>query len=735
MAEAAAPEVKADAAAPEQGGHVGIDLGVLCVVASSPADDGYAVTVNTNDVSGRSTPAAVSYDGKLRHVGTAAEGRLMSAPKQTLTHLPLALSSASHSKRAEQYLWLFPAEDGRLGPVNFDEEEFCTEPCGPLASLLQTLSSYATGAKMPTQLCVAVHDYMSDDELAVVKDALDIAGFKSVASVLRQSDAVAVAFAQSKGSALLSEGITERTVAFVDIGVSHGTVSVVKFTPPAEGAEAPSAEFLYRCTDEGMGVQAIVNSLFSEVTSRIEAKHKCNVKVQSKAGLRLQTESVHALKSLSMLPDADLHLEAWMPEGPDGPEIDVALHLTRDMLETTAASVFAKLKEVLGEAVAAAPAGSIEGVEVVGGGGRIPAVQALVRGAVGEECPLRFGLDGASCVATGAAAWAAGRRVVAAVTLPEAGGLAADALTIVREREARIEATHSKEVARLEKRNALESYVYQVRDWMHSKDGALLKPDVLNPYLDKVILWFEDADMAEEPTSLDTYAAKFEETQTFVKTEGAAFFEAREKQKEENEKAMEKAAEEERQRRKDLGMDFDKDERTMKKEDRFRLAQKNKEEGNDMFKAQKFDDAIRRYKKAVDHVSRPEVAQNLNPEEAEEAKKLKVSCHLNSAQCYIKAAETAFQAGGKNAAEPFYKKARTSCEDVLDLDDANIKAIFRRSLCFEKIGELETAMKDIKKGLTAQPEDADLKKSQERLQRLLAKQKEGQKRVFSKMFG
>ena len=30
-----------------------------------------AITICTNDVSGRSTPAAVSYDGKLRHVGVA----------------------------------------------------------------------------------------------------------------------------------------------------------------------------------------------------------------------------------------------------------------------------------------------------------------------------------------------------------------------------------------------------------------------------------------------------------------------------------------------------------------------------------------------------------------------------------------------------------------------------------------------------------------------------------------
>jgi len=166
-----------------------------------------------------------------------------------------------------------------------------------------------------------------------------------------------------------------------------------------------------------------------------------------------------------------------------------------------------------------------------------------------------------------------------------------------------------------------------------------------------------------------------------------------------------------------------------------RLAAKNKDEGNDMFKAQKFDDAVRRYKKAIDHVSRPEATSNMTPDEAEEARKIKVSCLLNSAQCYIKAADTAMTSGGKNTAEPFYKKAKNSCDDVLELDAENIKATFRRSLCWEKIGELDNAMKDIKQGLKFQPEDADLKKSRDRLEKMLQKQKEGQKKVFSKMFG
>merc|ERR1711957_852013 len=120
----------------------------------------------------------------------------------------------------------------------------------------------------------------------------------------------------------------------------------------------------------------------------------------------------------------------------------------------------------------------------------------------------------------------------------------------------------------------------------------------------------------------------------------------------------------------------------------------------------KYDDAIIRYKKAIAHASRPEAVANYTPDENEEARKLKVSCHANSAQCYLKAADAAHKDGGTNASEPYYKKARTSCDDVLDLDPENVKAMFRRSLCWEKMGDVQAAMKDIKNALKQQPEDA-----------------------------
>ncbi|CAE8742352.1 unnamed protein product [Polarella glacialis] len=320
----------ADAPAqPEEAGRfVGIDLGVTCVVASSPVTDGSKVTVNTNDVSGLSTPAAVSYDGKLRHIGMDAEGRMMSAPKQTLTYLPLVLTKSSAS-RAKRYQMLFPMqEDGKLGPVKYDGEEFAVPSCGPLSALLRRLVSYAVGASAQTQpVCIAIHDLMSEDEEAVVRDAIDLAGLKDVASLVRQSDAVVAAFAQSQGSKLLPEGVDERSVAFVDIGVSHGSVFVVRFArKTAEEGASPkegdaTAEFLYQCCEESLGVRTLVEALLEEAKTRIEAKYKCSVNLQSKAGVRLANEATPVdgnskrlrfagAGHLSMLPDAEMNLEA-----------------------------------------------------------------------------------------------------------------------------------------------------------------------------------------------------------------------------------------------------------------------------------------------------------------------------------------------------------------------------------------------------------------------------------------
>merc|ERR1712230_208129 len=103
--------------------------------------------------------------------------------------------------------------------------------------------------------------------------------------------------------------------------------------------------------------------------------------------------------------------------------------------------------------------------------------------------------------------------------------------------------------------------------------------------------------------------------------------------------------------------------------------------------------------------------------------------------CYMKAAAPLEEKEGKNASEPFYKKAKTACDDAIDKNDANVKAYWRRAVCYEKFGEFDKALKDVKLGLDHDAENGELQKLQDRLNRLKAHQEAKAKKMYGKMFG
>ena len=140
---------------------------------------------------GRDTPTTVSFEGRQRHVGVPADGRMMAAPKHTLRHLPLTLGNAATLKRrAERSLWLFNIQDSEgtpmLGPANFNEE-CAVSPAGALSMLVKRCISYALDKETVSELCVAVHDYLSDSEVSSLRDAFAIADIQN-SSFIRHSD-------------------------------------------------------------------------------------------------------------------------------------------------------------------------------------------------------------------------------------------------------------------------------------------------------------------------------------------------------------------------------------------------------------------------------------------------------------------------------------------------------------------------------------------------------------------
>ena len=71
----------------------------------------------------------------------------------------------------------------------------------------------------------------------------------------------------------------------------------------------------------------------------------------------------------------------------------------------------------------------------------------------------------------------------------------------------------------------------------------------------------------------------------------------------------------------------------------------------------------------------------------------------------------------------------------MKVEENNIKAKFRRATAMEKLGDIDGAAQEVKAALKMDPENSDLEKFKERLEKLQAIHNAKAKKMYSKMFG
>eukprot|EP01067_Filipodium_phascolosomae_P006761 Filipodium_phascolosomae@DN5085_c0_g1_i1.p2 len=164
----------------------------------------------------------------------------------------------------------------------------------------------------------------------------------------------------------------------------------------------------------------------------------------------------------------------------------------------------------------------------------------------------------------------------------------------------------------------------------------------------------------------------------------------------------------------------DKDDRKMPAEERLRLGQMNKAEGNELFKGGTLEQAAQRYMKALGHMSK---IFDAAPEIERQKCEVVVSCHLNMAQCYI-----------KDGREASYRKAVVSCDKALEVDVHSVKALYRKAVALERLGDIDAAEKVLKAARQASPDDRDVTRLLDRVLKLQAQQQAKSRKVYAKMF-
>ncbi|XP_021273510.1 peptidyl-prolyl cis-trans isomerase FKBP62-like [Herrania umbratica] len=155
----------------------------------------------------------------------------------------------------------------------------------------------------------------------------------------------------------------------------------------------------------------------------------------------------------------------------------------------------------------------------------------------------------------------------------------------------------------------------------------------------------------------------------------------------------------------------------MNTQEKIEAAGKKKEEGNVLFKAGKYVRASKRYEKAVKCI---EYDSSFSEEEKKQAKALKVACNLNNAACQLKLKD--------------YKQAEKLCTKVLELESANVKALYRRAQAYIHLADLDLAEFDIKKALELDPDNREVKLEYKVLKEKIKEYNKKESKFYGNMF-
>jgi len=128
--------------------------------------------------------------------------------------------------------------------------------------------------------------------------------------------------------------------------------------------------------------------------------------------------------------------------------------------------------------------------------------------------------------------------------------------------------------------------------------------------------------------------------------------------------------------------------------------------GNNFFTRGDLKLAKKKYKKALKVF---EYDTALSEEEKTKAKQeVKLPCHLNMAQCYVK--------------KENWKKAIDHATKALEIDANNIKGLWRRGVAYTSTGDFDQAHRDFSRALDVDPENKSVKASLAKLRHAEAEQ-------------
>ncbi|KAF8626810.1 hypothetical protein AX17_006467 [Amanita inopinata Kibby_2008] len=372
---------------------VGIDFGTLHSKIGVARHRG--IDIITNEVSNRATPSLVAFGHKQRAIGESAKTQETSNFKNTIGSLKRLIGRTVDDPDIQQiekkYMnaSLVNAQ-GTVGTeVNYVGERQTFSATQLVAMYFGKLRDIAvmelkTGV---TDVVIAVPGWYSDIQRRALLDAAAIANFNCL-RLINDSTAVALGYGITKSD--LPDIENARHVAFVDVGHSSMSVSVIAFSKGRLDVKSTAY-------DRNLGGRDIDYAMLKHFAEEFKSKYKIDVMSSPKAVFRLAGGCEKLKKVLSANAEAPLSVESIMND------IDASSRLTREQLEGLITDILERIEPVVKRALSDSglTLDQIDSVELVGGTTRVPAVRARLQQAFSGK-PLSFTLNQDEAIARGA---------------------------------------------------------------------------------------------------------------------------------------------------------------------------------------------------------------------------------------------------------------------------------------------------------------------------------------------
>ncbi|KAK2011218.1 hsp70-like protein [Colletotrichum eremochloae] len=372
---------------------VGVDFGTLKTVIAVARNRG--VDVICNEVSNRATPSVVGFGPKSRYLGESAKTQEISNLKNTVSSIKRLAGRAFNDPDAqlEQQYITAPLVDvnGQVGvEVNYlgKKEKFTNTQL--IAMFLSKIKQTTQAEiKLPvSDLVMSVPAWFTDIQRRAIIDAAEIAGLKLL-RLMNDTTAAALGWGITKLDLPAPEE-QPRRVAFIDIGHSNYTASIVEFKKGELAVKGTAF-------DRHFGGRDFDKALVDHLGKEFSGKYKIDIHSNGRAMARTIAAAEKCKKILSANQQAPVNIESIMND------VDVSAMITRQEFEAMVEPLLARVHVPLEQALAEAKLtkDDIDVIEVIGGGSRVPALKERIQAFFGKT--LSFTLNQDEAVARGAA--------------------------------------------------------------------------------------------------------------------------------------------------------------------------------------------------------------------------------------------------------------------------------------------------------------------------------------------